>query len=80
MLATLPLPCHPPLRRPIATARRPAGEAEGHRDETLRRALARAEQAERRLRSRLLSRAWPATLGGLAGGFAAVVALRLVGL
>ena len=40
----------------------------------------RARRAERRLRSRLLELTWPASLAGLAGGFAAVVLLRLAGL
>jgi hypothetical protein len=40
----------------------------------------RAARAERRLRARLVALTWPATLAGLAGGFAAVVALRLAGL
>jgi hypothetical protein len=40
----------------------------------------RARRAERRLRSRLLELSWPAGLAGLAGGFAAVVLLRLAGL
>jgi hypothetical protein len=43
-------------------------------------AEARARAAERRLRSRLVALTWPATLGGIAGGFAAVVGLRLAGL
>ena len=38
----------------------------------------RAERAERRLRARLLQLTWPATLAGFAGGFAAIVLLRLV--
>ena len=44
----------------------------------------RAAQTERlrqaRLRARLARLAWPATLAGLTGGFAAVVALRLAGM
>jgi hypothetical protein len=40
----------------------------------------RARRAERLLRSRLLELTWPATLSALAGGFAAVVLLRLAGL
>lgn len=40
----------------------------------------RADRAERRLRSRLLERGWVAALGGFAGGFATMVALRLAGL
>ena len=41
---------------------------------------ARAEQWRRsRLRARLARLAWPATLAGLTGGFAAVVVLRLAG-
>lgn len=40
----------------------------------------RAERAERRLRHRLLELTWPAALGGIAGGFAAVLLLRLWGL
>ena len=43
-------------------------------------AVQRAERAEQLLRARLLARTWPALLGGLTGGFAAVVALRLAGL
>ena len=43
-------------------------------------ARARAERAERRLRSRLAELAWPAALGGIAAGFAAVLTIRLVGL
>jgi len=42
-------------------------------------AVDRAERAERRLRSRLLPLTWPATLSRLAGGFAAILALRLAG-
>ncbi len=61
-------------------------ELERLREEHLRtlRALAaaeaRARTAEWRLRSRLVALTWPATLGGIAGGFAAVVGLRLAGL
>jgi hypothetical protein len=40
----------------------------------------RAERAERRLRSRLVELTWPAALAGIAGGFAAIVGLRLAGL
>lgn len=48
--------------------------------EALAAAQARAERAERRLRARLIELTWPASLGGIAGGFAAVVALRLAGM
>jgi hypothetical protein len=40
----------------------------------------RAERAERRLRSRLIELTWPAALAGIAGGFGAIVGLRLAGL
>jgi hypothetical protein len=40
----------------------------------------RAEQAERRLRSRLVELTWPAALSGLVGRFATIVGLRLAGL
>ena len=43
-------------------------------------ARARAESAEQRLHSRLAELAWPATLGGIVAGFAAVFAMRLAGL
>ncbi len=43
-------------------------------------AARRAALAERRLRSRLLELTWPATAAALAGGFAAVVAIRWAGL
>ena len=43
-------------------------------------ARARAELAERRLHSRLAELAWPAALGGIVAGFAAVFAMRLAGL
>jgi hypothetical protein len=36
----------------------------------------RADKAERRLRARLVELTWPATLGAIAGGFVAVLALR----
>ena len=48
--------------------------------QALAEATKRAEEAERRLRSRLLQLTWPAALGGIAGGFAAVILLRLAGL
>jgi hypothetical protein len=53
-----------------------------HRDtlQALADARKRAERAERRLRSRLLELTWPAALAGIAGGFAAIVGLRLAGL
>ena len=40
---------------------------------------ARAERAERRLRSRLTALTWPAALSGIIGGFIAIVGLRLAG-
>lgn len=43
-------------------------------------ARVRAERAEQRLRSRLAELAWPAALGGIVAGFAAVFALRVAGL
>ena len=43
-------------------------------------ARGRAEQAEQRLRSRLIELAWPAALAAIAGGFAAIVGLRVAGL
>jgi hypothetical protein len=48
--------------------------------QTLADAQERAERAERRLRSRLVELTWPAALAGIAGGFAAIVGLRLAGL
>jgi hypothetical protein len=47
--------------------------------DALARTRDRAERAERRLRSRAAELAWPAVLGGLAGGVATVLALRLAG-
>ena len=47
--------------------------------EALAQATERAERAERRLRSRLVELTWPAALGGIAGGFAAAIMLRLAG-
>lgn len=47
--------------------------------ETLIETRARADRAERRLRSRLTQLTWPAALSGLAGGFAMVLVLRLAG-
>jgi hypothetical protein len=44
------------------------------------RALSAAEARARAAERRLAALAWPATLGGIAGGFAAVVGLRLAGL
>jgi hypothetical protein len=55
-------------------------EAHGRAVRALAAAERRAQAAERRLRSRLVALTWPATLGGIAGGFAAVVGLRLAGL
>ena len=78
--------------RSYATATRPDQRRDGRAELELLRlryrdvlhALAaaegRARRAERRLRSRLLELSWPAGLAGLAGGFAAVVLLRLAGL
>jgi hypothetical protein len=43
-------------------------------------AEARADRAERRLRSRLVALTWPAALGGIAGGFVGIFALRIAGL
>jgi hypothetical protein len=55
-----------------------------HRHHPTSQALAaaqeRAERAERRLRSRLVELTWPAALAAIAGGFAAIVGLRLAGL
>lgn len=48
--------------------------------QTLADTRARAERAERRLRSRLAQLTWPAALSGLAGGSAMVLGLRLAGL
>ena len=48
--------------------------------QTLAETRARAERAERRLRSRLAELTWPAALCGLAGGSAMVLGLRLAGL
>ena len=48
--------------------------------QTLADTRARAERAERRLRSRLAQLTWPAVLSGLAGGSAMVLGLRLAGL
>ena len=47
--------------------------------QTLADTRARAERAERRLRSRLAQLTWPAALSGLAGGSAMVLGLRLAG-
>ena len=47
--------------------------------QTLADTRARAERAERRLRSRLAQLTWPAALSGLAGGSAIVLGLRLAG-
>ena len=47
---------------------------------SLAEARARADRAERRLRSRLAELTWPAALAGLAGGTVTVLALRLAGL
>jgi hypothetical protein len=47
---------------------------------TLALTRARADRAERRLRSRLAELTWPTVLAGLAGGAATVLALRLAGL
>lgn len=41
-------------------------------------AEARAEKAERWVRSRLLELSWPAVCGAIAGGFGAVVLLRVL--
>jgi hypothetical protein len=85
MLATLALrhPSTSPRPR-LARVPSPAAVPGCPPDEALRRALAkalaRAERAERRLRSRLLARTWPATLAAFAGGFTAVIGLRLAGL
>ena len=46
----------------------------------LAEARARTERAERRLHSRIAELAWPAALGGIVAGFAAIVGLRLAGL
>ena len=46
---------------------------------TLAETRARAERAERRLRSRLAQLTWPAALSALAGGSAMVLGLRLAG-
>ena len=78
-------PAPPPGGHPIR------GHAAGDRGDELRRSLdealeslaearAQARRAEARLRSRLVALTWPAVLSGIAGGFAAVVALRLAGL
>lgn len=42
-------------------------------------AQARAERAEQRLQSRLAELAWPAALGGITAGLAAVLTMRLAG-
>ncbi len=47
---------------------------------TLAETRARADRAERRLRSRLAELSWPAALSALAGGAAMVLGLRLAGL
>ena len=47
---------------------------------TLAETRARADRAERRLRSRLAELAWPAALSGLVGGAGMVLGLRLAGL
>jgi hypothetical protein len=47
---------------------------------TLAETRARADRAERRLRSRLTELTWPAALSGIVGGFVAIVGLRLAGL
>ncbi len=48
--------------------------------QALGEASRRAERAERWLWSRVVALTWPATLGGIVGGFAAVVGLRFVGM
>ncbi|MFZ1431001.1 MAG: hypothetical protein WAS21_30095 [Geminicoccaceae bacterium] len=45
----------------------------------LREAVDRAERAERRLRARVIELTWPAALSSLAGGFMAIIGLRLAG-
>lgn len=52
----------------------------GANDQVLTEAVARAERAERRLRSRLAELTWPAALCGIVGGFLAIVGLRLAGM
>ena len=73
-----------PLRRPTASARPLRTDDELQRCyvatlQTLADTRARADRAERRLRSRLAELTWPAALSGLAGGSAMVLGLRLAG-
>jgi hypothetical protein len=79
-LAFASVPVAAPGARHINRATSFAGRTE---IDELRRALVlateRAERAERRLRARLVELTWPATLGAIVGGFAAVVLLRLAG-
>ena len=79
----------PALR--FSPGRRPAVKAAPDDDDELQRrhlevlqaladARAQARRIEARLRSRLVALTWPAALSAIAGGFAAVVGLRLAGL
>ena len=52
----------------------------GSKERGLAEAIARAERAEERLRSRLAELVWPAALCGIIGGFLAIVGLRLAGM
>jgi hypothetical protein len=51
-----------------------------HTLQALGDARERAARAERRLRSRFVELTWPAALGGIAGGVAAIVGLWLAGM
>jgi hypothetical protein len=83
MQATLAFATVPGAAPGVQRAARAAGVVGRTEIEELRRALALAtelaERAERRLRARIIELTWPATLGAIAGGFAAVVLLRLAG-
>jgi len=54
-------------------------EMQAHYRRALQDAVGRAERAERLLRARLIDLTWPAVLSSMAGGFMAIVGLRLAG-
>lgn len=56
-----------------------ADDVQAHYRRALQDAVARAERAERLLRARLVDLTWPSVLGSMAGGFVAIVGLRLAG-
>ena len=83
MQATLAFATVPGAAPGVQRATRPTGVVGRTEIDELRCALAlatkRAERVERRLRARIIELTWPATLGAIAGGFAAVLFLRLAG-